>query len=351
MNNVIRKKKILTLIIGLCSCLLINGQDSYSIEGNTSSGKEVGDNHVFHLNDMARFYIVDESGKKANFVSSVWSVEGMDRQDKKRVIVDSNASDYFDFNLDTTIINKAYLKDLKQTIIDNDTNVYNKVKIICKAVTTSNTVIEYEKTILLNILPGMPEIILMNLYVDENKEGYNSYADFAIIQSSRYDPPGRFVLREYNIHDRLTTHANYPDIVDQFTYYRYEFTYPFDVYDYVYATFMMVSINPFGEVSSPLFVINDSTVSEYRNTMSLEDVKTNKITLFPNPVKDYFTISGIMLEEIQAVKIIDLSGRVLKTIVFNQEPINISDLEKGLYHILVIYKNQKQKDVFRIVKY
>lgn len=341
--HIILNKNIIILLTALCCCLLMTGQSSYSITGKAPSGEFLGDSPVFMLNDMARFYVADSNNQMVSFTSSTWSVEGLDLKNIKRIIIESDNSDYFNFSLDTAIINTTRLKDLKQTIIDNSVNIYNSVKIICKGLTINNTIIECEKTILLNILPIKPEIKLMEFHCDDKYDDYNSaYADFMIIQSR--DDEGHLLLKEY---DEFGVNAivSHPLPVSQSDYFRYYFWYPFDYK--CYGTIFTISTNSFGTVFSDTFIV-DNKIHEYPT--KLDDIKTDRITIFPNPVKDRFTISGIMAE-VQFILVTDLSGKIVKTVYFNQNPIDISDLNKGLYNILIIYKKQNRKDMVKIIKH
>jgi hypothetical protein len=69
---------------------------------------------------------------------------------------------------------------------------------------------------------------------------------------------------------------------------------------------------------------------------SINDVSVSSFTLYPNPVKDILSVSG---EEsiIQSVKITDLSGRTVKSILckMKQVDIPVNDLTPGYYLVTV----------------
>lgn len=61
--------------------------------------------------------------------------------------------------------------------------------------------------------------------------------------------------------------------------------------------------------------------------LSVNDVLYKPISIFPNPVKDILNLS----EEVSNVRIVDISGKVVKQISTSEKSINISKLTKGNY--------------------
>lgn len=70
------------------------------------------------------------------------------------------------------------------------------------------------------------------------------------------------------------------------------------------------------------------------NVMSTNQVDLNAISMYPNPVKDILYFS----EEVSNIKLIDLSGKVLKQISFKTKSINVSDIPKAIYVLSAIDK-------------
>jgi aminopeptidase N len=76
----------------------------------------------------------------------------------------------------------------------------------------------------------------------------------------------------------------------------------------------------------------DSTVTKDTTLLGVQDVNTEKITLYPNPVKDILNIQSSVFK-VQNAKIYDISGKLVKT--FNGNSVNISALQKGIYILKV----------------
>ncbi len=77
-------------------------------------------------------------------------------------------------------------------------------------------------------------------------------------------------------------------------------------------------------------VINAGTMKE-----SISEIAPLDFRIYPNPAKDFLIIEGITN---QSIKIFDLRGRVVKQIVISggvklSQPINISNLEQGIYFL------------------
>lgn len=81
------------------------------------------------------------------------------------------------------------------------------------------------------------------------------------------------------------------------------------------------------------------TQSSFTNLGSDQFTPNQDINLYPNPAVNHFTINNI--EDNTMVEIIDLNGRVIKTVhVSSHTPIDISELSKG-YYVVNIMDNNK----------
>ncbi len=84
---------------------------------------------------------------------------------------------------------------------------------------------------------------------------------------------------------------------------------------------------------------------EYVNALNISSFELDKILVYPNPAKDYFSIQipfNINLENIK-VNVIDLQGRIVKSkILKNKFDIFYTlDLKKGIYIIEIDFVNKK----------
>lgn len=72
--------------------------------------------------------------------------------------------------------------------------------------------------------------------------------------------------------------------------------------------------------------------------LAAEDFNKKDLTIYPNPIADYFTINNA--KDVISVKIYDLSGKVVKSQLKSVDnKFNISDLEKGFYTISIETKS------------
>ncbi len=77
-----------------------------------------------------------------------------------------------------------------------------------------------------------------------------------------------------------------------------------------------------------------------------EDILLGTVSLYPNPSSNVFQING--LQEDSQIKVYDINGRViLTTVVVNNQPINVSNLQKGLY--LVNVSNTKGQTTKKLI--
>ena len=74
-------------------------------------------------------------------------------------------------------------------------------------------------------------------------------------------------------------------------------------------------------------------VFEFEETvLSVTDNQINNLLVYPNPTKDYFSISGNK-EEIKAIKIYDINGSLLRNYTKEDDKYRVSDLYEGIYFI------------------
>ncbi len=87
-----------------------------------------------------------------------------------------------------------------------------------------------------------------------------------------------------------------------------------------------------------------------KSTVGVNDAMASKITLSPNPVKDFFTLKGFD-SSIEALQITDLTGRILKRINASEgTTYDTSDLLKGTYFVSLLDKNNKKLTTKKIIK-
>jgi len=62
------------------------------------------------------------------------------------------------------------------------------------------------------------------------------------------------------------------------------------------------------------------------------------ITVYPNPTAEKFFINT---EKSAAVRIYDISGRLVKSQQYDRSGVNVSDLNSGIYMVEITIDNQK----------
>lgn len=76
-------------------------------------------------------------------------------------------------------------------------------------------------------------------------------------------------------------------------------------------------------------------------------VKENKINIYPNPFTDMLTISDV--SKVQSVLIVDVSGRLIKTIDKPSSELQLRDLKEGLY-LVVLNMKDGSKQTLKAIK-
>ena len=90
-------------------------------------------------------------------------------------------------------------------------------------------------------------------------------------------------------------------------------------------------------------VNSDCSSNGLLGTVKVENLK-DKISLFPNPAREYVTINNA--ETIENVTLYDVNGRTIKIINGVAKKIEISDLQSGIYFIKI-----KTKTAFETMKF
>jgi photosystem II stability/assembly factor-like uncharacterized protein len=80
------------------------------------------------------------------------------------------------------------------------------------------------------------------------------------------------------------------------------------------------------------------------NNVSVDDVKENEISVYPNPFVDQVTVKGDVL----SVEIFNASGKLLQQT--KETTINVSDLPNGTYWFKITGKNEANNTVRKLVK-
>ena len=80
-------------------------------------------------------------------------------------------------------------------------------------------------------------------------------------------------------------------------------------------------------------------------TVSTDDFFKENFSLYPNPTSDVLNITSKTGIEFNAIKIVDLTGRIVKS-EQNKTSINVSDLASGTYLIEIFTNESKATSKF-----
>ena len=86
------------------------------------------------------------------------------------------------------------------------------------------------------------------------------------------------------------------------------------------------------------------------SSLSIEELANYNISIFPNPVKGKFKIQLNDNNEVKALRILDVNGRLVKQMFSNlsSNEYNISSLKSGIYFLIIeTEKLQYQKKLIK----
>lgn len=92
---------------------------------------------------------------------------------------------------------------------------------------------------------------------------------------------------------------------------------------------------------------DDASWEPILNLGTDENHKIDAVKIHPNPFKDIISMSD--LKNVELLTVVDMSGRLVKTIVKPSSKINLSDLKSGVYFVNIQSKDEKSQS-FKIIK-
>ncbi|REC43135.1 T9SS-dependent choice-of-anchor J family protein [Chryseobacterium pennipullorum] len=121
-----------------------------------------------------------------------------------------------------------------------------------------------------------------------------------------------------------------------------------DLTPYINANFKLRFVyDDLGDYSYGV-VVDDVVISEGVLATS-EVAPTDRVNLYPNPVKDYVSVMLPDPHTVAAVSVIDMAGKTVKTFEKKSGPYDLSDLPKGVY-IMMITDGHKEIIRKKIIK-
>ena len=90
-------------------------------------------------------------------------------------------------------------------------------------------------------------------------------------------------------------------------------------------------------------IITNTYTTEFISTMNITDFDATIFTVYPNPTKDFLTISSKNSQDIKTLTINDMSGKTIFKDAFigPNKTIDISQINNGIYFLSLSIKSQK----------
>jgi hypothetical protein len=140
-------------------------------------------------------------------------------------------------------------------------------------------------------------------------------------------------------------------VTDTVEFYLADFRFEDNTQDYIVTEWTWLDLNALGNVTEISFAWSSSDNGDWGmntpayfcmedltvNTVGVEDLATETLTIYPNPANDYLKVNRE-----GELTIYDLSGKLVKSqIVETGNSVSVSDLNKGIYFVKVGSSVQK----------
>jgi hypothetical protein len=337
------RKIVVFMLLGVT--VNLNAQN-YSITGNFQDGSVVNENAVLYLNDTCMFYVVS-AGEYVDFETVTWKmvvqkkdlgyysfIDEAENEKRYRMLLNE---DHIAKKIDYTL-----LQSMNRINSETDCSVYFQAKVICAGKTKEHHELFVEFPVFLNLLPSKPTIKIVKTVVDE-KPPY-LWVEYG---SERADEI-YYVWKLYDCKWPMAS-ATYPlSIEDKYAKILIEDTEDWEYWGDCYGKelFYFNASNQFGSVLGDSLLSGKDFYTPIENPGYGSDA-----TIHPNPAKDFITIRNLDMWQVESIDLCDVSGRLHKKIFRPQENVlNISDLPKGIYNLVIQFKGIKLITQFKFIK-
>jgi len=324
------KNRLLLLIISILSWISGYAQNNYSLLGLYSDGKMIKPDDIFLLGDGGLFSIRNDVNETIHFEICKWTFDCLKNDLSYQTEREIDNVDEFIFFLDTLNLKTEILSIIE---FENDSSRYFRAQITCRGQSDSGENIDLAIPVYLNLLPSIPRFEVLDIKYDTIQDYSSINLRIKAERAESYSVGHRYYM--YNkppwstYWDRVSLEdaenyfswSNCPDIID----------------------FRIASINKFGSSITGYYYYSDFLTS------IIDNKKDNPLSVYPNPVKDVLNIDGDH-NNIAIIRIIDISGKIVKHITDSVNTIDLSTLSEGLYILEVLNKNYSNRHFLKIIK-
>ncbi|WP_298939657.1 T9SS type A sorting domain-containing protein [uncultured Dysgonomonas sp.] len=337
------KRTILVMVTMSCISVNLRAQN-YELTGKCHNGSVVSGNDVLYLNDRCVFSIVASEDQFSNIESFSWKVK-IQKSDSTYAGFTNQVSTDKEYNI---IIDKANFIDnsifntANRFNSENDNSIYFKVLVTCELTMNAGEKERLELPLFLNLLPSRPKVNILGTFFNERPPyiWIECIADRSDGLSSVY--------KEYDKQGGIVSSVTipFPSNDDRNMLFLGNKDY-YDKYDSEIGKEVVIfnSHNQFGSVSG------DTLSSDDFGTSSIEVTGDTDLILYPNPAKDYIEIKNLIPDEIGSITVYDISGKLHRYILNpKQSRLDIYNLPKGLYSLIIEFSRMKDHKQFKFIK-
>jgi YD repeat-containing protein len=176
------------------------------------------------------------------------------------------------------------------------------------------------------------------------------------VEEYTYDAAGRLLTKLYywNDEDIERTEYAYDNAGRKLSEIRYYARYkddPFTIYktEYEYDGNRLVRLKQYNDYNDDsVLTLREVTVFYYSGATGNEQVTLTEVSVYPNPVTDVLTVSGVQAGATLTVTSLSGSTVVRKTLADTQTTLSVSSLPSGIYFVTV--RSGKGTATFKIIK-
>lgn len=306
-----------------------------NIQGSFQDGKPLPPNGVLLLNDTCIFKVMGTEGNEGY----KWSFRLEKKDGSSYELKKTDDSPAFIISADSALYRNFYLyRDLKQTIVANDSSVYFTGKIFCQSAENQTD----SFPVRLNLLPSMPRILEVKLIYNGYDTIIHDFKDAALcltysaaratqmyLEYTTYLPDNKYFFEFIEDGGKLNPWESIHNFCTPGFYYEEYYT-------------LFVRNNCGQSVSQDTILttdyINDPEIlkdlQEYwhTNSIKMNKIAENELQIYYDPISENMYLKGD-LSSIRELKIFDTNGKCRKIINKAEPVINLSSIEKGIYII------------------